>query len=260
MPEPMPSVPKLEVLNVEHYLNIYFCGDIHGRFDLLEQALHTRQFDPSSDLLVLVGDLIDRGDYCPQVVDFVLEGLERKYIAMVTGNHDHYPVGDYNYWMQNDGDWFDRLKAFNRDEANTVLTKLHHLAAEPLALELITSDLRIGVVHGDVPENCWQRLRNLANDTELSNQTEKNAAGEPRWQRCLLSGRGILKAKQLNDLARLRVSNIDYVVSGHVVVRTPEYISNRVYIDTGAYYTHRLTVISLPELLAGFNAATANLA
>lgn len=260
MTDPTQPLSKLKVLNVEHYRNIYFCGDIHGRFDLLEQALQTRQFSADSDLLVLVGDLIDRGAYCPQVVDFVLEGLSKGYVAMVTGNHDHYPIGDYGYWMQNDGDWFDRLKAFNRDEANSLLAKLHRLATEPLALELITSGARIGVVHGDVPDNCWQRLRDLANDTELSDQTEKNAAGEPRWHRCLLSGRGILKAKQLNDLAGLRVSNIDYVVSGHVVVRTPEFISNRAYIDTGAYYTHRLTVISLPELLAGFNAANANLA
>lgn len=255
MPEPISCLPKLKVLNVAHYRNLYFCGDIHGRFDLLEQALTARQFDPSSDLLVLVGDLIDRGDFCPQVIDFVLEGLKESFVVMVTGNHDHYPVGDYGYWMQNDGDWFERLKAFDRDEANTVLDKLRRLATEPLALELITPHARIGVVHGDVPDNCWQRLRDLANDAELSNQTEKNEAGEPRWQRGLLSGRGILKAKHLNDLDRLRVSGIDYVVSGHVVVNTPEFITNRAYIDTGAYYSHRLTVISLPELLAAFNAA-----
>jgi len=246
------TFPKLKTLNVEHYRHLYFCGDIHGRFDLLQAALTAKQFSKQHDLLVLVGDLIDRGDFCPQVIDFVLQGLEEGFVAMVTGNHDHYPLGDYNYWMLNDGTWFERLRKQDPQQAKSLLLKLKRLAAEPLALELLTAHGKLGVVHGDVPDNCWQRLRNLANDTELSNQTEKNEAGEPRWQRALLSGRSILKAKQLQQLEMLRVTGIDYVVSGHVVVRMPEFITNRAYIDTGAYYTERLSILSLPELIAGF--------
>ncbi|MDD4865545.1 MAG: metallophosphoesterase [Alishewanella agri] len=245
-------LPKLKVLSTEQYREIYFCGDVHGRADLLTTALANRKFSAKDDLLVLVGDLIDRGAYCPQVIDFVLEGLDKGYVAMVTGNHDHYPLGDYHYWMQNDGDWFDHIKAVDPIEADSILHKLQRLATEPLALELITGKARIGVVHGDVPENCWHRLQQLAKD----NDTATTSTIEPRWQRTLLSGRSILKARQLNDLEQLRVANIDYVVSGHSVVKSPVFISNRAYIDTGAYYSNRLTVMSLPELLAGFNSVT----
>ncbi len=252
MPNPNYSQPKLKILDVNRYRNIYFCGDVHGRFDLLEQGLKSRQFNSGEDLLVLVGDLIDRGRHCPQVIDFTLEGIKQGYVAIATGNHDHYPIGDYNYWMQNDGYWFEHIKASDQHQAKKILEKLHRLAAEPLALELITAKNRIGVVHGDVPENCWQTLRHLALD--VIEPIDNTQIEETRWQRTLLSGRSILRAKQSNNLEQLRVANIDFVVSGHVVVQTPEFITNRAYIDTGAYFTNNLTLMSLDELLARFQA------
>ena len=36
-------------------------GDVHGHFDTLEQALEQIAFDPVSDRLFSVGDLVDRG-------------------------------------------------------------------------------------------------------------------------------------------------------------------------------------------------------
>lgn len=248
MPAVSVALPKLKTLDTRHYRQLYFCGDVHGRFDLLEAELQKRQFDPTSDLLVLVGDLIDRGAYCPQTIDFVLNGLSQGYVAMVTGNHDHYPLGNYSDWMRNDGTWFEDIRQCDATLAETLLVKLRHLATEPLALELMTEMGCIGVVHGDVPDNNWHTLKTLA----LSAESEAIQEGEPKWQRTLLSGRSILKAKQLQQLNSLYVAEIDYVVSGHVVVRKPEFISNRAYIDTGAYYTEQLTLISLPELIAGF--------
>ncbi len=244
--------PKLKTINVENFQNVYFCGDIHGRFDLLKQALATRKFDCNHDLLVLVGDLIDRGRYCPEVIDFVLEGLSKGYVAMVTGNHDHYPMGNYDYWMQNDGYWFDEIRVQKPERAAIILEKLHKIAQQPLAIELLKSDLRVGVVHGDVPGNCWRQLQQFASEHELP----KTIDNEPNWQRTLLSGRSILKVKSLNTLEMLRVAHIDFVVSGHVVVDEPEFITNRAYIDTGAYCTDKLTVMSLPELLSGFKKCT----
>lgn len=248
MPALSTALPKLKTLETRHYRQLYFCGDLHGRFDLLTNALHNRQFDPALDLLVLVGDLIDRGAYCPQTIDFVLEGLSNGFVAMVTGNHDHYPIGDYNYWMRNDGGWFEDIRQCNASLAESLLFKLKALASEPLALELSTPIGKIGVVHGDVPDNNWHTLKALA----LKADAEPQPVEEPKWQRTLLSGRGILKARQLQQLESLRVTGIDYVVSGHVVVAEPQFICNRAYIDTGAYYTEQLTLISLPELIDGF--------
>ncbi|MCF4009585.1 metallophosphoesterase [Rheinheimera sp. UJ63] len=231
----------LKKIDARHYRTLLFCGDIHGRFDLLQAALARKGFVAEQDLLVLVGDLIDRGRFCPETVSFVLAGLKQGCIVMVAGNHDLYPVGDYAIWMANDGDWFEHLKKQEPDKATIVMQQLVAIAEQPLALELHTEQGLIGIVHGDVPENDWLTLSNTA-----------DAEQAPRLQRTLVSGRSMLKAKQLNALASLHVANIDYVVSGHTVVQQPLFVANRAYIDTGAYYTEQLTLLSLPELVAGF--------
>ena len=46
--------------------NIWLVGDLHGCFARLMAALRERKFDPYQDLLLSVGDLIDRG---PQSAD-----------------------------------------------------------------------------------------------------------------------------------------------------------------------------------------------
>ncbi len=46
--------------------NIWLVGDLHGCFALLMSHLRQLKFDPWQDLLISVGDLIDRG---PQSVE-----------------------------------------------------------------------------------------------------------------------------------------------------------------------------------------------
>lgn len=43
------------------YRNIWVVGDLHGCCTLLMNELHRVDFDPTQDLLISVGDLIDRG-------------------------------------------------------------------------------------------------------------------------------------------------------------------------------------------------------
>ena len=57
--------------------NIWLVGDLHGCFALLMSHLRQLKFDPWQDLLISVGDLIDRG---PQSVEWwrlVSNGLTR---------------------------------------------------------------------------------------------------------------------------------------------------------------------------------------
>lgn len=61
----------------------YVVGDIHGCFDLVDQALARLGFAPDQDRLLCVGDLIDRGPQSAQVDAF----LARPYVYAVRGNH-----------------------------------------------------------------------------------------------------------------------------------------------------------------------------
>ena len=71
-------------INGSDWRNIWLMGDLHGCFALLMNRLRQLRFDPWADLLISVGDLIDRG---PQSADCL--GLLRcRWFRTVRGNHE----------------------------------------------------------------------------------------------------------------------------------------------------------------------------
>lgn len=48
-------------IDCSEYRNVFVIGDLHGCYDILMKALKEEGFDRSKDLVVCVGDLIDRG-------------------------------------------------------------------------------------------------------------------------------------------------------------------------------------------------------
>lgn len=74
-------------------MRTYAIGDIHGHLDLL-QAQHAlieadRGLGARDDLVVHVGDLVDRGEDSRGVVEYLMQGMVRGAPwAVVKGNHD----------------------------------------------------------------------------------------------------------------------------------------------------------------------------
>lgn len=68
----------------------FVIGDIHGRRAQLATLVEMLPAPQAGDTLVLLGDLIDRGEDAPGVLDFVLDlqrAAERK-IVVLRGNHE----------------------------------------------------------------------------------------------------------------------------------------------------------------------------
>ena len=66
-------------------MTTYVVGDIQGCYDELVQLLDLVQFDPTSDELWLVGDLVNRGPDNIAVMDFI---MSLPNAIAVLGNHD----------------------------------------------------------------------------------------------------------------------------------------------------------------------------
>jgi serine/threonine protein phosphatase 1 len=67
----------------------YVIGDIHGRSKLLDQLLSDVPWDLAGDKLVFLGDLIDRGNDAPGVLNRVMELVKRNpNIVVLRGNHE----------------------------------------------------------------------------------------------------------------------------------------------------------------------------
>ncbi|MCB9235209.1 MAG: serine/threonine protein phosphatase [Bacteroidia bacterium] len=101
-------------------MNSFIIGDVHGCFFTLRQIL--KHWDLETETLVLVGDLIDRGNHSPEVVNLCMQ-LDEAYenAVFLKGNHEllclsYYQSGYNEVWIKNGGrETLDQFEARNFD-------------------------------------------------------------------------------------------------------------------------------------------------
>lgn len=201
----------------------FVVGDIHGCFDLVDEALNQIGFNPALDRLLCAGDLIDRGPESRNVVDF----LDRPYVHAVAGNHERTftelpptmlrAMAESRMWCADWGiDWAANLT----DEV--ILSIQDRLNKLPTAIEISGENGLIGIVHaGTPPGMSWQEV---TRELELGDEyvTEYVLNSRQRIQRDL----------------REEVKGVERVYVGHTIVQSgPWRWANTVAMDTGAYYS-----------------------
>lgn len=67
-------------------MSLYCIGDLHGRYDLLEQALETIRFTPGKDRMYLLGDVIDAGDESVRILQLLMRHPHS--FTLILGNHE----------------------------------------------------------------------------------------------------------------------------------------------------------------------------
>lgn len=114
MKQPAPVYQRIAGHQWRH---IWLSGDIHGCLEQLRRKLWHCRFDPWRDLLISVGDVIDRG---PQSLR-CLQLLEQHWVCAVRGNHEQMAMDalasqQMSLWLMNGGDWFIALQIINRNK------------------------------------------------------------------------------------------------------------------------------------------------
>ena len=86
-------------------------GDVHGQYEKLKTLMRRIKFDPAQDILVFLGDLMDRGPESLQCLDYVMHLQKQHPVAVIClmGNHEREML-----------DYFDAL-AKTRDELDVRL-------------------------------------------------------------------------------------------------------------------------------------------
>ena len=107
---------------------LFAIGDIHGCFDSLKELVEQKIRLRKNDKLVLLGDYIDRGDKSKEVIDFIIELLEKGYdIVPLSGNHEAMLLDAYknkehtSKWIQNGGT--ETLKSFKISSLSDIDSK-----------------------------------------------------------------------------------------------------------------------------------------
>jgi len=203
----------------------FIIGDIHGAYDLVDEALERVKFDPEKDRLISVGDLIDRGPDSYRCLEF----LEKPWFHAVKGNHEDLLMD----MCDKDGNLDDVKAQFNiRNGMGWVidLTKEERLKLVkafkelPIAMEIETERGSVGVVHADVPKNMsWKKF------------IKKLKTRDPKTTKTALWGRSRINKERTEG-----VKGIDRIFFGHTTQDSgPKKLGNCYYIDTGAVF-HQL--------------------
>ena len=66
----------------------YVIPDIHGRHDLLKEALAEIAARGDAGVIVMIGDYVDKGPDSKQVIDQLLSGVKGSRLVALKGNHD----------------------------------------------------------------------------------------------------------------------------------------------------------------------------
>ncbi|WP_312284647.1 metallophosphoesterase [Yokenella regensburgei] len=210
-------------INGDDWRNIWVVGDLHGCYTKLMSELGKLDFDPEQDLLISVGDLIDRGTENVEC----LELITMPWFMAVRGNHEQMMIdglseyGNVNHWVANGGGWF-----FYLDYDKEVLAKaLVHKASElPLIIELVTGDREVVICHADYPHNEYEFGKSVD-------------AHQVIWNRERVS--------DALDGNASEITGADLFIFGHTPARQPLKYANQMYIDTGAVFCGNLTLVQV---------------
>ena len=222
---------------------IYAIGDVHGRLDLLIKLLEMIQKDGASNqhgenILVMLGDYIDRGPDSRAVIEFLSmpapDGFD---IICLKGNHEEMLL----QFLQNNGNPLVWLKNGGRETLKSYGLDIKALSVSSIpetAIEQARADLR-----AVFPDSHMKFLTALDIVHYEGDYLFVHAGVRP----------GVpLNEQNEEDLIWIRKEFLHseenfgkIVVHGHSITDQPKIADNRIGIDTGAWRSGVLTCLVL---------------
>lgn len=208
---------------------LWAVGDIHGCYNLLMTRLKEIGFDFENDLLVAVGDLVDRGTQNIQCIEL----LSKPWFTSVRGNHEDLCIGGLHNesykrcHVANGGEWFYML------DGQAMYNIAKTFAELPVVLEISHNGKKFGFVHGHIEQNNWDEFKETFTQEPTAFRDPSELA---MWGRERLDE----EKKQYTH-----VKGVDAVIMGHTVTQKPCKRDNCYWIDTGAVHWGTMTILDL---------------
>lgn len=208
--------------------NDFFIGDIHGAFSLLSDHLQFIHFNPKTDRLICVGDLIDRGMESFQALDW----LQRPYVHSVRGNHEELylqwwslrnnPIAQRAFeveaYFPNGGEWVKQHSTKEHMALSEALNNLPYMLIVPNRF-----GKQIAVVHASLPDGAqWPELSESPPSPELIRELV--------WSTDRL--RSAVGDSQKHIFDEGYIPGLDAVVCGHTKVSAPTWAGRFLHLET----------------------------
>ncbi|WP_087024115.1 metallophosphoesterase [Thaumasiovibrio subtropicus] len=217
-----------QFVDTTRYQRVFVVGDIHGKLDCFKSALTAIGFNPSTDLVIAVGDLIDRGPQSAETLTFL---ATHPWFISVAGNHELMMSNAMSVWTKRDRSpeqqrlidiWFkngaDWTKAYSYEE----LVALNEVVESmPCAMTCLLSDGRtVGISHAQPHSLDWTEMQQWQGDMRVN----------PRW----IWGRTRIKGEPAGV-----VENVDLTIHGHTRSEHVVHVANSQFIDTASMDDYR---------------------
>ena len=199
-------------------------GDIHGCLDKLISLMGVIDIDPEKDILLFIGDYIDRGTQSKEVMDYLLDLARRQSrVIFLKGNHELMlqlylsGVDRFNFLANGGQATLDSYLKDRSHSGGSLIPTAHLDFFDNLRLYYETDQYIF--VHAGLKANI---------------PLEKQNEWDMLW----------IRDEFIN-------SDFDFgkrVIFGHTPFREPLVLDNKIGIDTGAVYGNKLTCVELPAV------------
>jgi len=216
---------------------VYAVGDVHGRADLFTRLAAAIDADdaarePAETTVILLGDLIDRGPDSAGVIAAARAWGERRRVRYIGGNHEELLLKAL--------DDVDYLRVFLRYGGRETLLSYPLCPREYQVAEF---DQVQAMMAAAIPAEDIAFVSAFEDAVRIGDYLFVHAGVMP----------GIdLDQQQTGNLRWIREPFLSYpgdhgavVIHGHTITDDVEVRPNRIGIDTGAYYSGRLTALAL---------------
>ena len=232
---------KVKYLEVDDEVNVFVVGDIHGEYTQLKDKLKEVGFNYNTDLLIAVGDLVDRGKENEKCVGL----LNEHWFTSIKGNHEDFcfkgmmddHIKFYHRMVNNGGKWFYELPDDLMEHVGRRLNQL------PTLLEVRYKGKKFGFVHADLPVEDWEYLKELV--------VQGDTIGDRTVEDYCLWSRGVIDKYQNYGYEPI-IAQIDNVFLGHTVLPEVIQVGNCTFLDTGGVFqksdnTYKLSIVNLSD-------------
>ncbi|WP_375198035.1 metallophosphoesterase [Sphingobium sp.] len=220
-------------------VRVYAIGDIHGRDDLFAELLDRIAQDeagrpPLPRLLILLGDLVDRGPASRQVVERAM-ALARsdETVRFIKGNHEEMFI------------------AAARGQVRAARLFRRFGGIETLASYGLTSKMSVAMSDEALVQWMLTGIPRAAIDF-LDDGEDQISVGDYLFVHAGVRPRIALEAQLPTDMRWIRGDFLNHrgsfgkmIVHGHSITENVDIRPNRIGIDTGAFGSGRLTAVGL---------------
>jgi bis(5'-nucleosyl)-tetraphosphatase (symmetrical) len=177
-----------------------FVGDVHGCIDEFNELLKKLQYDPKTDRLILLGDLVDRG---PDTLAVLQRAIDLN-LECVMGNHEH----KFVKWFHSQDS---RVDVYDRKDYYSKLTdqQINYITNMPLYIELddviaVHAGLKPGILLSNQRKDDCMYLRYTDEHRKFIslrtiNKVGKEALGAKFWTDFWFGPKSVVYGHNVHD-------------------------------------------------------------